>query len=473
MDSIGNSVDFYLTTDDKKKSISSTKESDNNRIEMSPADSKSRGRHNSVSIAEIQKRNGTMFSSQDSDEKLLSPTGSVPEFLVSDDDEPDNSKEDFDQDEIKNMELFDPSMVFISIHRCQYWDDKDIVRKGKMFMTSTELLFKCSRMPFVKLRLPLREITEVKRTRNYRSCKNKIESFIVIETKSGKSHAFFKFKIPKNIIKNLIMELVEKSKSLESQSSTKSTVFQALENGNSETATSPTESTKNVRFRKMNPVKEKINVLIGQRVSGERRDSHESGADTEKRGSQYDAKNGRPVSLNLDPNDSTGFSTSPKFKPKILKLLTPDGRKPKSVDVFWPTSQPTSQSATASTPSTPPKSTSTTPRKLSDMSVNKTDVEVVKLVEPLNHDQQHKLKQKLAQTGIVDIETETFYEEKNNQKILVESMTSITTFRMTRKQKEDTCVLLLMLFSFIVFTIITINNLIKINQVEYAFKSLM
>jgi hypothetical protein len=42
-------------------------------------------------------------------------------------------------------EIFDPSLVFLSTHRCYYWDSKNRVRKGKIFLTKNELLFKCSR----------------------------------------------------------------------------------------------------------------------------------------------------------------------------------------------------------------------------------------------------------------------------------------------------------------------------------------
>ena len=47
-------------------------------------------------------------------------------------------------------ELFDPSLIFVVVYSCCYWDENDRIRKGKIFLTKTEMLFKCSRMPFVR-----------------------------------------------------------------------------------------------------------------------------------------------------------------------------------------------------------------------------------------------------------------------------------------------------------------------------------
>ena len=33
-------------------------------------------------------------------------------------------------------ELFDPSMIFVGIHSCYYWDSFDRIRKGKIFLTN-------------------------------------------------------------------------------------------------------------------------------------------------------------------------------------------------------------------------------------------------------------------------------------------------------------------------------------------------
>lgn len=106
-------------------------------------------------------------------------------------------------------ELFDPSMIFVGIHSCYYWDSFDRIRKGKIFLTKTELLFKCSRMPFVRVRLYLNEIESIIKVKNF---KNQSDSVLLISSNTNnliKTFAFYKFRLPKNIIKNNIISLVK------------------------------------------------------------------------------------------------------------------------------------------------------------------------------------------------------------------------------------------------------------------------
>lgn len=106
-------------------------------------------------------------------------------------------------------ELFDPSMIFVGIHSCYYWDSFDRIRKGKIFLTKTELLFKCSRMPFVRVRLYLNEVESIIKVKNF---KNQSDSVLLISSNNNnliKSFAFYKFRLPKNIIKNNILSLVK------------------------------------------------------------------------------------------------------------------------------------------------------------------------------------------------------------------------------------------------------------------------
>ena len=119
------------------------------------------------------------------------------------------SKEEYASDD--SCDLFDPSQVFICMHRCQYWDSKDNIRKGKIFLTNSELFFKVSRMPFVKFRLNLKDVTDVSKLRSFRYTN---ESVLLVETKSGKEFAFLKFKVPKNRVRNQILQILDKYKKM-------------------------------------------------------------------------------------------------------------------------------------------------------------------------------------------------------------------------------------------------------------------
>lgn len=117
-----------------------------------------------------------------------------------------------------HLEIFDPSLIFISTFKCYYWDSKDRIRKGKVYITSRELMFKCSGMPFVKVRLDLSDITDVVKIKNY---KHKLQNVLSIETNSSssssntstsKSFVFYKFRLPRNLVRSIIMQLVTQAK---------------------------------------------------------------------------------------------------------------------------------------------------------------------------------------------------------------------------------------------------------------------
>lgn len=132
----------------------------------------------------------------------------------------DNNRSSDESTESKDyFEIFDPSLIFVDIFRCYYWDSKDRIRKGKIFLTKTELFFKCSRMPFVKLRLHFKDVKEISKIKNY---KHRLESVIFIEAMNGKSYAFYKFRLPKNIIKTRLQQLIDECKKDYDQEDTQS-----------------------------------------------------------------------------------------------------------------------------------------------------------------------------------------------------------------------------------------------------------
>lgn len=82
-------------------------------------------------------------------------------------------------------------------------------------------MFKCSGMPFVKVRLDLSDITDVVKIKNY---KHKLQNVLSIETNSSssssstsntstsKSFVFYKFRLPRNLVRSIIMQLVTQAK---------------------------------------------------------------------------------------------------------------------------------------------------------------------------------------------------------------------------------------------------------------------
>lgn len=76
-------------------------------------------------------------------------------------------------------------------------------------MTNRELFFKCSGMPFVKIRIDMRDITDVLRIKNY---KHRLQTVLSIETKQEQSYVFYKFRLPRSMMRSLIMQQVAQAK---------------------------------------------------------------------------------------------------------------------------------------------------------------------------------------------------------------------------------------------------------------------
>ena len=102
-------------------------------------------------------------------------------------------------------ELFDPSMNFTAVFICQYWDLKDHVRKGKILLTNTELLFKCSGMPFIKVRVFFSDINDINLIKNY---KNQYQTVLAMSCKNGEKYIFYKFRMPKQLVRNVIVRSI-------------------------------------------------------------------------------------------------------------------------------------------------------------------------------------------------------------------------------------------------------------------------
>ncbi len=113
--------------------------------------------------------------------------------------------------QIIREEVFDPSLIFVAVHSCCYWDENDRIRKGKIFLTKTEMLFKCSRMPFVRARLLLTDVEEIKEVKNYR---NQSQTVLYIQCNNSRNYAFYKFRLPKALIKNRLASMVNNAKKM-------------------------------------------------------------------------------------------------------------------------------------------------------------------------------------------------------------------------------------------------------------------
>ena len=112
-------------------------------------------------------------------------------------------------DSLEVDQIFDPSRVFDHVCRCSYWNAKDQIRKGKIFVTSSELLFKCSRMPFVKVRFDLKEIEQIRIVKKFKSSS---ENVLCIHLGHDVSYTFCKFEYPKTMIQQILLDLSEKSR---------------------------------------------------------------------------------------------------------------------------------------------------------------------------------------------------------------------------------------------------------------------
>ncbi len=109
--------------------------------------------------------------------------------------------------QLEKDELFDPSLVFVSSYRCFYYDTKRRIRKGKLYISLNELLFKCSGMPFVKCHLKFEKIKEIQ---ILKYCENLKKKCICIQSHADKKYVFFKFYLPLKIVYSNLKHLHKK-----------------------------------------------------------------------------------------------------------------------------------------------------------------------------------------------------------------------------------------------------------------------
>ncbi len=118
-----------------------------------------------------------------------------------------NDETKFDHDE-----LFDPSIVFLVSYRCRYYDSKRRIRKGKLLLSSNELVFKCSGMPFVKAHLKydmIEKITILERHENIDTRLLCVEYKHLNRVKLN--FYFYHFLLPIKLIKFNLKYLIKKS----------------------------------------------------------------------------------------------------------------------------------------------------------------------------------------------------------------------------------------------------------------------
>lgn len=70
-------------------------------------------------------------------------------------------------------------------------------------------MFKCSGTPFVKMRVELKDIVDVVKIKNYQ---HKMSNVLSIGTREGKSYVFYKFRLPRNLMRSIILKLVDEAK---------------------------------------------------------------------------------------------------------------------------------------------------------------------------------------------------------------------------------------------------------------------
>jgi hypothetical protein len=109
--------------------------------------------------------------------------------------------------QLEKDEIFDPSLVFVSSYRCFYYDTKKRIRKGKLYISFNELIFKCSGMPFVKCHLKFDKINDIQLSDNFEAMKKRN---ICIQGRDGKKYIFYKFYLPVKIVYGNLKRLFRK-----------------------------------------------------------------------------------------------------------------------------------------------------------------------------------------------------------------------------------------------------------------------
>ena len=70
-------------------------------------------------------------------------------------------------------------------------------------------------MPFVKMRCQLADLVDVVKIKNY---KNQFQSVVALVNKWGKQYIFYKFRVPKRFVINLILRLFKEGERADSRS---------------------------------------------------------------------------------------------------------------------------------------------------------------------------------------------------------------------------------------------------------------
>jgi hypothetical protein len=396
--------------------------------------------------------------------------------------EPKETIESYLSDLSDELELFDPSQIFVSVHRCYYWDPKDNIRKGRIYLTNSELLFKCAHMPFLRLRLSLKEITDVSKVKNYM---HKYESVVLIETKGGKSHAFFKFKIPKNLVKNLILQLIEKHKRTLSLSSSDSgngnnvakksepNVFPKSDEPVDVGQSVAGERNAKVIFRRVSqPMKDKLSVMKPPRTSISestkpsdspsiyKRDSLEIRNEEKKlSGTPSNLADGKKISLNkikkiksFDEVTSSEF----KFKANTDEINKYVGKYAKNGKKIVPLTKSKKEEIQPEVTIESPTSFFTKTDNCETTIENKNEVEAKE--EPCE-----------AKSETISFKSSLTV----HQAFAVSKTIVISNEEYKKMESNNRFILIIMFLSLISFTFITINNVMKASQIELQILDLM
>jgi hypothetical protein len=395
-----------------------------------------------------------------------------------------------------DLELFDPSQIFVSVHRCHFWDAKDNIRKGRIYLTNSELIFKCARMSFIRLRLNLRDITDVSKVKNY---KQRYESVVLIETRGGKAHAFFKFKIPKNLVKNLILQLIEKHKRTMPLSSSDSGNGNGLASRKSESNTllaneqssrpepvaasssvSPSaERNAKVIFRKVSqPMKDKLGVIKPPRSSTVEIPKAADSPLINKRDSLEIRNEATKLNVNSPAESTTGskkltlskIKKANSFDESTLTVTAAAADYKVNTNVEESIVKYVAKYAKNGKKMTPP------PKRSEDELSEESETRTTTDARTENFNPMDKIGEEKAESCEVGSESVAVLASSNAavQKALHESKTMLLSIEdFNKMEKNNRFILCLMFLSLASFTFITINNVMKVSQIELQILDLL
>ena len=97
-------------------------------------------------------------------------------------------------------------------YRCRYYDSKRRIRKGKLLLSSNELVFKCSGMPFVKAHLKYDSIEKITILERHENIDTRLLCVEYNHLKKIKiNFYFYHFLLPIKLIKFNLKYLIKKS----------------------------------------------------------------------------------------------------------------------------------------------------------------------------------------------------------------------------------------------------------------------